>query len=284
MKVNYLKTILLISVFVVIAGACNKTTKVKEEKQTTSTGQKATVEVEVFDAMKIKDQLIKVINETPDPEEIVEFINKVGASYILDLTIPVTDAEKFMTETQKSFGMGMYVFDRQYAKIFNRIDMVGNTFAISKQFAIDLGLQNELTYSQNYVQRIKDNAENKDSVDYLVTEAMNAVYKSLLDTKEPGIYALSFIGTNIEALYVLSQLTLLAQNNQPMIEFFSKQGERAKSVIMLLELMSDDENVKPYYEKMKMIATYFEEHPTFTEKELKQVSPLIENFRNDIIN
>ncbi|HCR92201.1 MAG TPA: hypothetical protein DIW50_17480 [Prolixibacteraceae bacterium] len=282
MKFNFLKNALIISISVLLISGCGQSSKVKEGKGTTSDGKEASVEVETFDVMKIKDQIVEIINNSPKAPEVADFINKVGASYILDLTVPIDDVEKFMTKTQMGLGLGMYAFDLNYAKTFNRGDMVLKTTELEQQLLEKLGLQNEFTSQANYTKRLQDNAENKDSIDNLVNQIMNLAHQKFTTSNQPDTYALSFIGANIEALYILSQLSLFAQDNKPMIEFIGKQGERAKSIFSLLELMSGDQNVKPYYEKMKTIADYFEQHPTFTEKELNEISPMIESFRNEI--
>jgi hypothetical protein len=282
MKLNFTKNTLILSATVLLFSGCGQSSKVQDKKGTTSDGKEAIVEVEVFDAMKIKDQIVEVINTSPKATEIADFINKAGASYILDLTVPVDDVEKFMTKTQMGLGLGMYSFDLFYAKVFNRSDMVLKTSELEEQLLEKLGLDNEFTSSANYRKRLQDNAENKDSVDALVNEMMNFAHQRFSTSDQPDTYALAFIGANTEALYILSQITMFAQNNKPMIEFLGKQDERAKSVFSLLEMMSGDENVKPYYEKMKSIVAYFEEHPEFTEKELAEISPMIESFRNEI--
>jgi hypothetical protein len=282
MKLNFTKSTLIFSVSALLFSGCGQSSKVQDKKGTTSDGKEAIVEVEVFDAMKIKDQIVEVINTSPKATEIANFINEAGASYILDLTVPIDDVEKFMTKTQMGLGLGMYSFDLFYAKVFNRSDMVLKTSELEVQLLEKLGLDNEFTSSANYRKRLQDNAENQDSIDVLVNEMMNLAHQKFSTSDQPDTYALSFIGANIEALYILSQVTMFAQNNKPMIEFIGKQDERAKSVFSLLEMMSGDENVKPYYEKMKAIAAYFEEHPEFTEKELLEISPMIESFRDEI--
>lgn len=282
MNLKNLQNVLLISIFALLFFGCGQSSKVSDKKGTTSDGKEASVEVEVFDAMKIKDQITGVINNSPKATEVAEFINEAGASYILDLTVPIDDVEKFMTKTQMGIGLGMYGFDLFYAKTFNRSDMVIKISELEEQLIERLGLDNEFASTSNFRKRLQDNAENQDSIDMLVNEMMNRAHQSFSTSDQPDTYALSFIGANAEALYILTQVTLFAQNNKPMIEFIGKQDERAKSIFTLLEMMSGDENVKPYYEKMKPIAAYFEQHPEFTEKELKEISPMIEAFRNEI--
>jgi hypothetical protein len=282
MKLNYTKNALIFSVSVLLFSGCGQSSKVQDKKGTTSDGKEAVVEVEVFDAMKIKDQIVEGINNSPKATEVADFLNQVGASYILDVTVPTDDVEKFMTQTQMGLGLGMYTFDLLYAKVFNRSDMVLKISEVEEQLIEKLGLDNEFVSFSSYRKRLQENAENQDSLNVLVNDMMNFAHQKFSTSDQPDTYALYFIGANIEALYILTQLTLFAQNNKPMIEFIGKQGERAKSVFSLLEMMSGDEDVKPYYEKMKPIAAYFEERQKFTEKELNEVSPMIESFRNEI--
>ena len=52
---------------------CNQRPKVRENKVTNSKGQTGTVEAEVFDAVKLKDQLVDIIKSAPKPAELVDF-------------------------------------------------------------------------------------------------------------------------------------------------------------------------------------------------------------------
>lgn len=282
MKLISLKNVLIVSMIIFLASGCGQSTKVRDKKGTTPEGKEAIVEVGSFDATQIKDEIVDVINNSPKPEEIADFLNNAGASYILDLTVPVTDVDKFTSETQMGLGLGMYSFDLFYAKVFNRSDMVLKISELEQQLLDKLGLENEFTYSEKYRKRLQDNAENEDSVDALVNEMLNLAHKQFSTSNKPGTYALSFVGANIEALYILTQVTSFARNKKPLIDFIGQQDERANNVFTLLEMMSGDNTVKPYFNKMKLIKTYYELHPEFTEKELKEISPMIEDLRNNI--
>ena len=212
MKNLFTKHVLPLGIALVVVAGCNSSTKTKENKGTTSSGQEAYVEVEVFDAVKIKDQIVETIDKMPSEKEIVTLLNEAGASYILDLTVPAEQAEKLMTESEQSFGLGLYSFDLLYASVYNRGDVAAEISDVSEQLIDELGLRDELITSQNYLGRIKENADNKDSLDYLVSENLNYFHQQMSAGDRPGVYALSVIGSNVEGLYVLSQTTMLANN------------------------------------------------------------------------
>jgi hypothetical protein len=283
MKKLLIKNVLLICLISILVVGCNPSTKTKETKGITSSGKVASVEVEVFDAVKVKDQIVETIGKIPSEKEVVTLLNESGASYIIDLTIPAEQAEKLLTKTDQSFGMGLYAFDLLYASVYNRGDKVAETSRVTEDIIDKLGLKGELVSSKNYVGRIKVNVDNKDSLDFLVTENINHYHQQLAAGEHPDVYALSVIGTNVEALYVLSQTTLLAKNNTKLLSIMNNQNERVNLIFSLLELMSGDENVKPYYEKFKPVVAFFGENMKITEKELAQIAPLMESIRGNIL-
>jgi hypothetical protein len=284
MKNLFTKHVLPLSLALILVGGCNTSTKTKENKGTTSSGQEAYVEVETFDAVKIKDQIVETISKMPSEKEVVTLLNEAGASYILDLTVPTEDSEKLLTKYDQSFGLGLYSFDLLYASVYNRGDIAAGITDVSEQLIDDLGLRDELISTENYMKRIKANPDNKDSLDYLVSENMNYFHQQMSLGDQPDVYALSVIGSNVESLYVLSQTTLLAQNNEKMLYVMNQQHERVQLLFSLLELMSGDEDIKPYYEEFKPVVTIFEENPNITEQELAQIGPLMEKFRKSILD
>jgi len=283
MKNLFTKHVLPFGIALILISGCNSSTKTKADKGTTASGQEASVEVEVFDAVKIKDQIVETIRKMPSEKEIATLLNEAGASYIFDLTVAPEQAEKLLTNSDQSFGLGLYSFDLLYASIYNRGDVVAEISDISEKLIDKLGLRDELISTIDYTGRLKSNIGNKDSIDYIVTEDMNYFHQQMSKGNHPGVYALSVIGSNVEALYVLSQTTLLAKNNAKMLEVMNKQNERVHLVFTLLELMSGDENIKPYYEEFKPVVAIFEANQKITEKELAQIGPLMETVRKSIL-
>ena len=283
MKNLFTKHVLPIGIALILVSGCNSSTTKKVYKGTTSSGQVASVEVEVFDALKVRDQIVETIRKMPSEKEIATLLNEAGASYIFDLTVPAGQAEKLMTKSDQSFGLGLYSFDLLYASVYNRGDVVAEISQVSQQIIDDLGLSNKLISSKNYLARIKANSGNKDSLDYLVTQDLNYFHQQMSTGDQPDVYALSVIGSNVEALYVLSQTTLLAKNNTKMLDVMSRQTERVNLVFTLLEIMSGDDNIKPYYEQFRPVFKIFEENQKITEKELAQIGPLMETVRKNIL-
>ncbi len=278
MKNYFAKLGLLLGIVLIIFSGCNSASKSKEDKKNTSS------EVQTFDVMKIKDQIVETIGQIPSEKEVVNLLNESGAAFIYDLTVPAEQVEKLMSKSDQSFGLGLYSFDLIYASVYNRGDLVTQISDVSEEIIDNLGLRDELITSKNYVERIKANEENVDSLDYLVSENLKNFHEQMSKGTQPDVYALSLIGSNVEALYILSQTTLLAQDNTKLLAIMNKQGDRVRMVFKLLEMMSEDEDVQPYYEKFKPVATLYKDSPSITETELAQIEKMMGEIRNDILD
>jgi hypothetical protein len=283
MKNLFKNHVLLVGIALILVSGCNFSTKTKENKGTTSGGKTASVEVQVFDAVKVKDQIVETIRKMPNEKEIASLLNEAGASYIFDLTVPAKQSEKMMTKSDQSFGLGLYSFDLLYASVYKRGDVAAEISQVSEKLIDNLGLNNALISSKNYLARIKANAGNKDSLDFLVSQDMNYYHQQMSTSDQPDIYALSVIGSNVEALYILSEVTLLAKEKTKMLEVMSRQNERVNLLFTLLELMSGDPGIKPYFEQFKPVVDIFQKNQKITEKELAQIGPLMETVRKNIL-
>lgn len=260
---------------------CNRAGK--EKKGTTSDGKEASVVVEVFDAVKVKDQIVEIIRNAPKPEETANLLNEAGASYIFELTMPAGDVEKMMSSTQKAIGLGMYGFDIKYASVYKRGDVVLSLKDNLNRLYAELGVQEDLTFAKKYTERIEQNKTNTDSLDFLVTQWANDFSQFMQASDHAGVYALSSIGANVEALHVLSQMTMLANDNTKLLVLMNNQNDRIKTLKSLLEIMSGDDNVKPYYAAIEPVINFFSERTTLNEADLNTVVPLIEKARGSFV-
>jgi hypothetical protein len=262
-----------------MAAACNNSGN--QAKETNSKVENGTAEA--YDPTKLKDQIIQIIQNSPKGFELVEMLNKAGASYMLDFTVPVERSEKMLTTTSKGLGVGMFGFDTKYASTYNRGDVAMEINATVMKLFADLGVAGDISVVENYIERIANNKSNKDSVEILTSLAFTEYHKQMVSGVHATTYALTVIGANVEALYMLTQMSLYAKDNTKFLELMSNQKARVKSVSDLLETMSGDETLKPYYDSMKPIVKFFEEHNIIGNAELKMIAPEIEKVRNSMI-
>jgi len=281
MKKHYFMQIIAALIVPFLIYGCNRAGK--QSKDVASGEEKAAEQIEVLDAEKVKAQLIKIIRESPKPVEIASLLNEAGASYISDLTVQPEDFEKMMTSTQKAFGIGLYAFDGKYASVFNRADEFLKVRDNANRLLTDLGLEEELKSAEKFEERLEKNKSNTDSLNYLVNKIYDNFHQHMQEDANADIYAISFIGANIEAIYILSQMTLLAENSEKLLAIMNNQDGLVESVASLMALMAENENVKPYNEKIQPVIQYFRRNETLTETGLDEINPLIQEARNSMI-
>jgi hypothetical protein len=279
MKNHFLKHFFAMALATTMVVGCNNAGK--HAKVTDIKGDNASFGA--YDPAKLKAQIIEIIQNSPHGTELVDMLNKAGASYMVDITVPVESAEKMMTTTSKGLVGGMYGFDTKYASVYNRGDVSQKINNVLLKIIADLGIGSEIEIVKNYIVRIANNKSNKDSLEILTGKVFSEYHKQMESGSHADIYALTTIGSNIEALYILTQMSLYASDNSKFLELLNSQKERAICVYKLLETMSGDETLKPYFESIKPIMKFFEENKVIGNAELKIIAPEIEKLRNSII-
>lgn len=263
------KTLLLVLACFAIFSGCSPS-----PRATAETSDQA----QVADLSQHQEEIAQIIRDTPKAIEILDFLNKMGASYIYDITLPLSHAERFETTTDLCLATGVYFIDMWYANMFKRYDMVVQTASTIDLLAEKVGILNEIPQHA----RIKLHENNIDSLDFLLRSTFSDFHKVTQQKSSPR-EAMLFLGANIEGMYLLSQLTLYARENQAMTDYLMQRGRYAENLLRLLEIMSANESVRPYYEKMQPIVTYFQTHSALNQEELKEVADMIEGIRNQML-
>jgi hypothetical protein len=270
MKNRTIKELLIFCSMMLLLGSCGQTPKGASEGEAV---------VEPVDFTAFRDEITEIIQNSFKGIKILDFLNEVGASYIYDITVPTSEAERFETKFDQSWVVGMYAADMYYAHTFKRFDMVVRSAKTVDMLAAKLGIMGNFSK----LERIKFQEENTDSLKIMLNQTWEDFHASIKESDRPDIEALIFVGANIEWMYLLSQLTLYAKDNQAMIDYLSQKGEYARGLLKLLEIVAAEEAVKPYYEKMKPVVSFFDEHQQITTDNLSVLADLIESARNELI-
>lgn len=236
-----------------------------------------TLNFEVF-----KEEINRIIISSPRELDIINFVNEAGSSYIYDLTLPLATAEKFETENEISLAWGAYVADLVYANTYNRHDIVPYLCDILKQLSQKLGVQDQFPKTVRLLERMSAHENNSDSLNYYLDRILTTSRQELESGTIPEVYALFFIGASVESFYLLSQLTSYAKDNLEMLAYLSERRDLARSIFRLTEILASDQSIQPYYDKAARISSYFESHSDFGDKELSEITLLIQNIRSEI--
>ncbi len=273
--------VLIFSALMLILAGCRQAPRTDEDTRVVE-------EIEVFDPASIHDEVVEIIDKAPRSVDVFDFLNKTGAAYIFDLAVPFDVAEMHETSSQLSLLAGAYAADFAYARAYNRMDMAAQTGELVLNLVNRLGISGELEESMNLINQMRE-TDDDDVRDELLPKVIDQLHEEMSDVYISDIYALTFIGANIEALYIYTQLTLYARDQQAMIDFFVEREDMLFRAYSMLKLMTNEgflrihPRMADYHEAMSAIVAYYRAQDEITGSELEVISEMIEQLRNDML-
>ena len=203
------------------------------------------------DSTEIDNDLTKMIYPIPTPFEISQMLQKSGAAYILDLTNPIENAEKYFTEKSKALNLGVYGADLSYTSTYNKAQDTRGFLGASKKLTDDLGISSMV--KQSLLERAESNLENKDSLYKIVSESYYDNFNYLNNNGKGAIAVMVLAGGWIEGLYLSTQIATLTKDNAKIMENIGGQKITGNSLVGLLEMHKSNQDVSAVIEMVQKI-------------------------------
>lgn len=273
--------VLIFSALMLIFAACRQAPRTDED---TRVGD----EIEVFDPASISDEVVEIIDKAPRSVDVFAFLNRTGAAYIFDLAVPFDVAEMHESSSQLSLLAGAYAANFAYARAYNRMDVAAQTGEMFINMLNRLGIVGELEESMRLINQMRE-TDDDDLRNELMPKVIEQLHEEMSDVYMSDIYALTFIGANIEALYIYTQLSLYARDKQAMIDFFVEREDMLFRAYDLLKLLSQEgflrihPRIADYHEAMSEIVSYYNAQDEISDAELEVIAEMIEQLRNDML-
>lgn len=236
-------------------------------------------ESEELTARKVED-----VEEYPIPTsvEVVELLQRAGAPYILGISNPALNVDKYFTERSKALNLGVYGADLSYAATYEMNQDIRRYLQVCKQLIDELNVST--TFNQDFVDRVENNLGDKDSLIYIVAESFLDTYNFLNETRRSDLSLLVMTGSWIEGMYLTSQIAIGARDNTEITDIIFQQDEPLEKLLSLMEDLEDDTYVSSLYPRLEDIYEFLEnlESPMANDA-LDSFVEKIENIRSDII-
>lgn len=237
MKKHINKLLTITSIFLLAAAmnSCgNRQAKEAEELQTES-----------------KEQTFEQLTNYPIPTsfEVIQMINKAGASFIIGICNPVDNVGKYITEKAKAVNLGIYGADLAYSTTYQMKQETMNYLKVTKQLVEELNISSG--FNRQLAEKVEKNLDNKDSLIVIITNSYYDTYKTLVENNKESLSLLVVAGSWIEGVYITSQIALTSRNNTEFIKILANQKA---PLIKLMELMAARTQVPEVKELMDMLA------------------------------
>jgi hypothetical protein len=190
----------------------------------------------------------------PTPFEITTMLNKAGASYILDLSNSVDNADKYITEVSKALNLGVYGADLSYASTYNKTENTRLYLSKVQKLTEELGISSAV--NQTIIERVEKNISNTDTIYSIISSSYYDTFDYLNQQDKGAVSVLVLTGGFVESLYISTQLFSSAQKKDELLKGISNQKATFDELLVL---------IRAYKDKHTGVAEIFDELSKFKE-------------------
>lgn len=199
-------------------------------------------------------ELQKIFFSIPSPVEMSSLIKEKGYKFDASkLNVP-ENVDKYTGEARQAINLGIYGADLSYAAMFDEKQQTITYFAAAQKLARHMGVDGALT--NDLVERLGKNQENRDSLLTIVSEAYNDLNGYLKENERVEISALVVAGGWLEALY-LSTIYAQMDNNPDMRKRIAEQKFALNNLVDYYAKFGDKPNLKEMGEDLKALQVIF---------------------------
>ena len=210
-------------------------------------------------------------------------LQKAGAAFILELTNPTQNSDKYIIQKDQALNLGVYGADFGYVGTYNKTKEVKEYFVCLKKLSDNLGINTKFT--SNVSQNLEENLANKDSLHNIITNSYFDTFNYLNNNGRGNVAFLVLAGGWIESIFITSQLAITAKDKKQLIEQITNQKKSYSSLLLLSEVFKDDADVSATVAKMKKVGSILEKSgEALSETQLFELADAIEVMRNEIVN
>lgn len=189
-----------IAILLVGAFACSDTST-SDSGNTNSQNQLG--DTLVVDAGEISEDVMNLLSSIPSPRDAVKLLKDAGATYEQNLLNPENKVNNYRTQSEQALALGIYTADLSYASVFEKNDASLRYLSSIRNLADQLAIGN--VFDKNLEIRLKENSNNKDSLDAIFDDTFDQLSEELKKSKQIPVQALLFSGAWIESAYLATQ-------------------------------------------------------------------------------
>lgn len=179
------------------------------------------------------EHTLNIFHNIPSPMEMADLLKKAGADYDGGILNNVERVDDYTSSSQQALNLGIYGADLSYASVYNNTqESILYTTCVQK-LAKKLDVSN--AFSQEVVDRLETNRNNRDSLLAIISETYWDVDGYLKENERDHLSALMATGGWVEGLYIATQVA--NKHNTPELrQRIAEQRFPLDDLVKLLEL------------------------------------------------
>lgn len=199
----------------------------------------------------VEKEVREFVYPLPTSFEVAEMLNRIEASYILSLSNPVSNVDKYLTEKSQALNLGIYSSDLSYASTYRQqqetLDFMNASKALIDKLDISAALDGKL------LEAIENNLDNKDELVNVISNSFYNTYEYLNKNDRAPVSLLVVSGSWVEALYIACHISDETFSNKEMVAIIMKQKEPLNKLMTVLEVHAANEDVKSTIDDLKIL-------------------------------
>ena len=270
----YYGTFLVLSAILVTTGCKSK----KNAGEVVSSGN-----LPIENKQEIRKQVQEFLYPLPTSMEVVQMLQDIGISYIIGISNPIENVDKYMSSGSKAIALGVYGSDLSYASVYNMQQDVISYLDVIKKLASELYLQD--VYNEKIIKRINNNLNNKDSLVNILTNVLFESYNKLNQNGKGDIALMMVTGGWIEALYLTTHVSANSYDNYELVKIIADQKKSLDKLMDVLNERKGDASMDNLINTLQPLKNLYDEAgDSMTEKQLKAISAEVEKIRNKLLS
>lgn len=230
----------------------------EDEKKNTKTPKR--VETEVLEETKIEEKADRIKNifySLPSPLELTILFKKEGVEYHFDKLHTTDDRDRYITTVKKGLNLGVYGADLSYSGLFAKHSNAIKYFSVCQLIAADLGIGQ--TFQKEFITRLEDNANNKDTLLQVISDFFLENDSYLKDQNQQNISTFILIGGWIEGLYLGTNMVSEKTNATGVQDIIVGQLNSLDNLLILLTDVGKSQEMTNLKTNMELLREYYDE-------------------------
>lgn len=154
---------------------------------------------------EVKEQIESVVYDIPSPSEIPFLLQATGAEYNENILNDISKIGEYeITNDAAAINLGVYATDIGYLVSYEKVQEALNYMSSTKSLVDHLGVS--ATINVSLLERFEGNLANKDSLAFILNEAIGETNQFLKDDSRSRMAALLITGSFVEGLYISTEL------------------------------------------------------------------------------
>ena len=230
----------------------------------------------------IEKEVEEFVSPLPNSFEITQMLNNIGISYILGLSNPVANVDRYFTEKSKALNLGVYGADLSYASTYHMKQDVMLYLEATKKLSDDLEISS--AFNETLVESIEKTLDNKEELIEIITNSFNNTYDFLYQNGKASLSLLVIAGSWIEGLFLTTHVSANVYHNYEIVKIIHGQKESLRKLIDILEEYKDDQIIQEFLNELVPLKEIYDTiGETLTEDQVNEISTAVETLRDKIV-